>query len=80
MRTLLLALMLALTAVAFVPSADAAACSTDANPTDDNGVGATCRVPNTPYTCSAGAGAYGDPSPRVRCSPDIIVCVTEPCP
>ena len=80
MRPLLIALMLALTAVAFVPSADAAACSTDANPTDDNGVGATCAVYNTGYTCSVGAGTYGSPGVRAGCSPSPIVCVREPCP
>lgn len=80
MRPLLIALMLALTTVAFLPSADAAACSTDVNPTDDNGVGASCPVPNTPYRCSAGALAYGDPTPRASCGPGPIVCVREPCP
>lgn len=80
MRPLLIALMLALTAIAFVPSAHGAACTTDVNPTDDDGVSASCPVPNTPYHCSAGALAYGDPTPRASCSPSIIVCVREPCP
>lgn len=80
MRPLLIALMLALTAVAFVPSADAAACGTDLNPTDDNGVSATCAVYNTGYTCTVGAGAYGSPGPRVGCDPPLIVCIREPCP
>lgn len=80
MRALLIALLLALTAVAFVPSADAAACTADLNPTDDNGVSATCAVYNTGYTCTAGAGAYGDPTPRATCRPSPIVCVREPCP
>ena len=78
---ILLALALVGTAfVATVPAADASACSADANPTDDNGVGATCAVPNTGYTCTVGAGAYGNPGPRVSCQPPIIVCVREPCP
>ena len=80
MRPLPIALLLAFTAVAFVPSADAAACGADLNPTDDNGVGATCAVYNTGYTCTVGAGAYGDPSPHAGCRPSPIVCVREPCP
>ena len=80
MRPLPIALMLALTAVAFVPSADAAACTTDANPTDDNGVSASCPVPNTGMRCTVGALAYGDPTPRASCQPSPIVCVREPCP
>ena len=80
MRALLPALLLAITAVASVPSADAAACTTDLNPTDDNGVSATCPVYNTGYSCTASAGAYGDPRPRATCGPPIIICVREPCP
>lgn len=80
MRPLLVALMLALSAIAFLPSAEAAACSTDVNPTDDDGVSASCSVPNTPYRCSVGGLAYGDPTPRASCSPGPIVCVREPCP
>ncbi len=79
MRALLLALLLALTAVAFVPSADAAACSTDLNP-DDDGVSATCAVYSTGYTCTVAAGAYGSPGVRATCDPPLIVCVREPCP
>lgn len=80
MRLLLALALIGSSFLALVPSADAAACSTDTNPTDDDGVGATCHVPNTHYTCTVGAGAYGNPAPRASCNPSPIVCVREPCP
>lgn len=77
---ILVALLLTLTALAFVPSANAAACSADTNPTDDNGVSATCTIPNTNQSCTVGAGQYGNPGARLTCNPPIIVCIREPCP
>jgi hypothetical protein len=81
MLRILLALSFAFAGLAFVaPAADASACTTDLNPTDDDGVGATCTVQQVGETCGVSAGAYGDPRPSVSCDPPIIVCVREPCP
>ena len=78
---ILVALLLTLTAVTFVPSANAAACTADPNPTDDDGVSATCTLPNTGgQQCTVTAGQSGSPGARLTCNPPIIVCIREPCP
>lgn len=52
----------------------------DANPTDDNGVGADCTVAGA-LRCTASALWYGPGVPvgAPRCQTVFIYCVTEPC-